>query len=427
MSATQADSYYPSQICTITDEMTYLDAYGTNHCTPATGGAIANWWVDAGWYEVGQPLGAWEEPIRWGQTGTWEPSPTRFPNGLAPLSARAKQLGMGFVLWFEPQRVMPDTTLYTDHPDWLLNAEPIPPEWLGYARLLNFGLPAARDWAIQHIGDLIASQGVTIYREDFNIDPLNFWTYNDPPGRRGITQIQYVEGHLAYWAALRKRFPNLMIDSCASGGRRLDVQTMSLAFGALTDSDDVLHAVGNQLHSYGISFWLPVCGGAAQVSGSPEDEYEARSGMAPCYHLAVALNPGTGSPVVPGPSGGWATLNAMAKEWRGIADGYLGDYYPLTPYSSATNAWMAWQFNGSMSTGKATYTTGFVQAFRRPESTVAQMTLPLRGLQSGTSYVVKDLAAGTTTTMKGSDLMKTGITVTLATAPLGTTITYQAQ
>jgi alpha-galactosidase len=427
VSSAQANQYYvPNFMDTAADELTFLNGYGANHATPATGGGIANWWLDAGWYEVGKALGTWEDQELWAQTGTWTPSPTRFPGGLAPIAQRAKQLGMGFILWFEPQRVMPGTRLYADHPDWLLAGPPNFPEWNGYARLLNFGLPAARDWAIQTIGDLIASQGVTLYREDFNIDPLAFWTQNDPPGRQGITQIQYVEGHLAYWAALRKRFPYLMIDSCASGGRRLDLQTLQLSFGALLDSDYAGHAVGNQVHNYGISYWLPLGGGAAAVDGSPDDLYNARSGMASCYHLSVfVLQPNT----VPGSSATavWDTLGAMSLEWQGISDAYLGDFYPLTAYSLAPDGWMAWQYHGSMAGGTFSANAGFVQAFRRSESTVSSMTFPLRGLGSTTRYLVKDLAAGTSTTQLGSDLMRTGLTVALGSAPAATTITYQAQ
>src|SRR6202011_2481771 len=104
------------------------------------------------------------------------------------------------------------------------------------------------------------------------------WNMGDPPGRRGITQIRHVTGFLAFWDELRRRHPNLLIDCCASGGRRNDVEAMRRAV-PLWRSDDFGDPVGQQCQTYGISLWLPYHGSGM----SPTDPYALRSAMFPSY------------------------------------------------------------------------------------------------------------------------------------------------
>jgi len=396
------------------------------------------WWMDAGWYI--QQRG-------WPQVGTWQIDPKRFPRGFRPISDHAHSRGVKILVWFEPERVMPGTWLYDNHPEWLLKASPnqedrlagmrawsstelggvdpcvshnpttqsrlvagivwepgrmsfhpgpngeysvvrftapesgelavqakflaidkstttdvhilhrgksmfdgqiraahdskttafdgkltaakgesldfvvgwgngthvcdstgleirlIAPSGTTYdaakdfhpeqnpnspwqygylapgsapdsstfkaydrhrklespqggVRLLNLGNPAAREWLTEHIDKLLTEQGIDLYRQDFNMDPLTFWRATDAPDRQGITEIKHVTGLLAYWDELRRRHPDMLIDSCASGGRRNDLETMRRAV-PLWRSDYAFEPVGHQCMTYGISFWLP--------------------------------------------------------------------------------------------------------------------------------------------------------------------------
>ena len=106
-----------------------------------------------------------------------------------------------------------------------------------------------------------AAEGHTldVFRQDFNMDPLDYWNAKDVPGRTGMTQVKHVTGHLAFWDELRKRHPQLWIDSCASGGRRNDLETMRRSVPLLR-SDYQFEPTGNQCQTYGISLWLPYFG-----------------------------------------------------------------------------------------------------------------------------------------------------------------------
>ena len=178
---------------------------------------------------------------------------------------------MKILVWFEPERVAPGTWLSEHHPEWLLSTrhDQRRPGAGNDNRLLNLGNPAARQWLTEHVDKLVTGQGIDLYRQDFNINPLSFWQAADTADRQGITENHYVCGYLAYWDELRRRHPSMLIDSCASGGRRNDLETMRRAV-PLWRSDYAYEAIGHQGMTYGISLWLPYHGtGTVASSAAP--------------------------------------------------------------------------------------------------------------------------------------------------------------
>ena len=108
----------------------------------------------------------------------------RTPLTVVPFWNHARAKGVKTIVWFEPERVQGDTWLAENHPEWIL----------GGARggLLNLVNPEAHRWLTGHIDRLITEQGVDLYRQDFNIDPLSFWQKNDAEDRQGITENHHV-------------------------------------------------------------------------------------------------------------------------------------------------------------------------------------------------------------------------------------------
>jgi alpha-galactosidase len=218
-------------------------------------------WRDAGgdytWYP--SSTGPYHGGDSYLNTGTWEVDPTKYSNGFKPFSDWIHARGMKFLLWFEPERIGdPNSWLGTNHPEWLLPGE-------SHGSIFNEGNPEALNWLTHHIDGLIKSNGIDWYREDMNGEgPLPTWRKHDAPDRQGITENFYAQGHLAYWDALVAANPGLRIDSCASGGRRNDLETMRRAV-PLTRSDFEFTYMpnvvdGNQCQTYGLSSWLPFQG-----------------------------------------------------------------------------------------------------------------------------------------------------------------------
>jgi alpha-galactosidase len=343
-----------------------------------TGLKIDYWWMDAGWYSF---------PTGWWNTGTWDPDPRRFPNGFTPVSKEAHARGVKIIVWFEPERVTAGSWLWEKHSEWLLGKK-------DHDRLLFLGNPEARAWLTDHVARMIAEQGIDTYRQDFNFPPLDIWRANDAEDRQGITEIQHITGYLAYWDELRRRFPSLLIDTCASGGRRLDLETLRRSV-PLWRSDYAYDPPAMQQLTYGLALWMPYFG----TGFNSTDPYIFWSQMTPA--------PGIGLDIERIESDA-AQLRKLTGEWRSIAGLYYGDYYPLTPYSTEPTAWLAWQFNDPAAH------RGMIQAFRRPESPFESARFRLSGLEPDAVYVVRDLDSAAGTKHTGKSLMETGLAVNIS-------------
>ncbi len=350
---------------------------------------IDYWWMDAGWYPF---------QTGWWNTGTWEPDPKRFPRGLRAISDYAHAKGVKTLVWFEPERVYRGTWLSEKHPDWLLGHE-------GDNRLLDLGNPQAREWLTNHIDQLLTEQGIDLYRQDFNFDPLPFWRANDAEDRQGITEIRHVEGYLAYWDELRRRHPNMLIDSCASGGRRNDLETLRRAV-PLWRSDYAYDTTAMQDFTYGMATWIPYFGTGVNTF----DAYGFRSQMTPALALGWDLRRKDRD---------YNSLRRIMAQWRQVADFYYGDYYPLLPYTTSDKEWLAWQFD------RPEEGDGMVQVFRRPECSYETARLKLRGLEPTAHYKITNLDATGSTEISGKELTEQGLQVSLNHQPDSAVITYK--
>jgi alpha-galactosidase len=366
------------------------------------------WWMDAGWYPC-----RLDGKNRWAVTGTWEPDPERFPRGLRAICDHAHAKGIKTLVWFEPERVVTGTWL-GGQSGWLLHppVQQQNPAW--HTFLLNLGHPEARRWLINHTSKVLREQAIDLYRQDFNIDPLPFWRKADAPDRQGITENHYVTGYLTFWTTLRKRFPNMLIDSCASGGRRNDLETMRLSVPLHKTDYHYADNATKQAFHHTLNAWLPYFG-AYVLPVDDVDTYAFRSSLAPMTMLTYDLRRRDAD---------WPKLKALTEEWRRLTatDYFYGDYYPLTPYNRDEREWIAWQHDRP-DTG-----IGLVQAFRRKDCAVAAVTLRLRGLDPEATYaVVNQDAPNAPQSLSGRALMETGLALTATQAPQAILVAYRRE
>jgi alpha-galactosidase len=341
---------------------------------------LSYWWMDAGWYST--------DGI-WSHVGTWKVDAKRFPRGLRAVSDHAHAHGIKTIVWFEPERISAGSWLWNQHPDWLLGDNPD-------QRLINWGNPDALKWASEYFSQFITDQGVDLYRQDYNFAPLPYWRAADQPDRQGITEIRYVEGFLAYWDYLRRAHPGMLIDSCAGGGRRNDLETARRSIPLLR-SDYLFEPLGQQGHTYGMAAWLPYQGTGVMVT----DPYGFRSSMTAAVTGGYDVRKGDVD---------FPALRQRLSEWRSVAALFLADYYPLSPYSLSETAWMIWQFN------RPEKDDGMVQAFRRARSADSS-TVRLRGLRESSTYVVTSIDGGPDRVLSGRLLMNEGLPITIAAQP----------
>ncbi len=394
------------------------------------------YWIDAGWYGKGK---WWQNP------GNWEVKDYLYPQGFKPISDLLHASGKKLLLWFEPERVCADTPWYKEHSAWLLDVPKerkvyrgfdgkgewdvaqTDPRWVPNEsarnqmqdgdKLFNLAIPEARQFITDFISSKIDEFGLDCFRNDANIAPLEYWRAADTPDRMGITEIRWVEGFYAFWDELRSRHPNLIIDDCASGGRRIDLETISRST-ALSRTDFVGHPLANQCHTHGLLQWVPL---NTTIAGNltTHNEYEIRSAMTAglCYGLFS-----TGD--VPQPEFNYAAfpfddVKKSVEQYLSIQKYFYGDFYPLTEYTQADDAWFAYQLD-LPDAGE-----GIVVVVKRPQSNFTQAMFTLQGLTAGADYEIVNLDTNQNGFMRGSDLASTGLGVTLLGKPDSVVFKYQ--
>lgn len=177
----------------------------------------------------------------------------KLPNGLAPIGEECKKNDIQLLLWFEPERVVAGTWLDQNHPEWLLRrADPNDPNIL-----FNYANPEALEWMTERINKIIKESGVNIYRQDFNYDPRPSWEFHETEDRIGAIENLHIQGYYKLWDEIILRNPGLWIDSCASGGRRNDPETLRRAVPLhYTDVEYGVHPVKQKQHRYMFE-WIP--------------------------------------------------------------------------------------------------------------------------------------------------------------------------
>jgi alpha-galactosidase len=348
-------------------------------------------WLDAGWYSCKGNM--------WWQVGNWTPNKENFPNGLKPVTDAAHNVGAKFLLWFEPERVTPETQFAGKNPDWLLNLSG------NNNTLFNLGNDEARLWLTDYISNFLKNEGIDYYRQDFNFNPMPYWEANDRPDRTGISEIRYIEGLYAFWDSLLARFPNLLIDNCASGGRRIDLETISRSSPLWRTDYQYGEPNGSQCHTYGLNFYLPLHG-TGNFSISP---YHFRSNMSSSLVINWDINSKEHS--VP-------ELQKYFQDFKRLRPYFYEDYYPLTGYMTGDNAWMAYQLNRQKSND------GVVFAFRRQDCQNATITVKLRGLDEKSNYEVFYEDYEIKAKISGAELLK-GIDISIPTKPGSLLISYK--
>ncbi|MFZ4397285.1 MAG: NPCBM/NEW2 domain-containing protein [Kiritimatiellia bacterium] len=360
------------------------------------------WWIDAGWYECRTDKGLGER--RWYLTGTWKPDPARFPRGLKPISDHAAKAGADLLLWFEPERATEGSELDVKHPDWLLTDGK---GWYG-SRLLNLGDSNCRKWLTERVCRLIRDNGIKIYRQDFNFEALPRWQAEEADDRRGMTENLHVQGYLRYWDDLLARNPGLWIDSCASGGRRNDLETMRRAVPLhYTDYGYGDHPVKLAFHRT-LCEWIPYFKeftSSWDIQGNTRfdpqvDSFSFHCGIAPMLFATLDIRREDYD---------FALAAKMIAIWRQVADLFLtGDFYALTPYHRSPGQWVARQFD------RPEEGRGFIQGIRLPKAPEETLVVYPRGLRPDVVYRFENPETGEIRELTGVAVQQHGFVFALS-------------
>lgn len=353
-------------------------------------------WMDAGWYGADTKPSPNEYEGDWYEhTGDWRISSKIHPEGLLDVAKRIKDNNRKFLLWVEPERCIKTTPKCIENPEYFIFME-------GEGNtILNLGNPDALEYCIETISGLIKDLDLKCYRQDFNVEPLPFWRKNDSENRRGITEIKHIMGLYKFWDTILERFPDLIIDNCAGGGRRIDIETLRRSVplwrsDAQCPSDPVVEIT--QAHNMNHSLWYPY---SATGCGRVVDTYRVRSsyagGMGIGYFYSAQENFAYDDEACD-----W--LKGICEEYLKIRPYFYGDIYHLTKPTADETTWAAVQWD------RPENGDGMVQVTRREYSPYTESVFMLKGIKPDKNYIFTDLDGGEFT-LSGKDIAENGFCV----------------
>jgi alpha-galactosidase len=340
--------------------------------------------------------------------GDWEVDKTKFPNGLTSMIQRINDLGMKFGIWIEPESVNLKTDVYRQHPDWILSF-PNRRKELPYRVFLNLAKEEVYQHLLNSFTKLLKENKIDFIKWDQN-------TYLTEPGwmdapievQREV-RIRYVENLYRLITELRKRFPNVWFESCASGGGRVDYGMMSKMDQQWT-SDEAI-ALNRIFIQYGYLNFLPANTMVSWVIDQIGSEWQQPTSLSYKFDVSMAGVLGIGSDIRK-----WTTVEkeiakakiALYKKIRPLVQQGV-NYRLASPFESNR---CALQYNAEDKNSAVVICYNLAKYL--PQSQLVDRgssVLPLKGLDPLTKYLVKKaedpLDKGTVYT--GELLMKIGL------------------
>ncbi|HXF63898.1 MAG TPA: alpha-galactosidase [Caldilineaceae bacterium] len=188
--------------------------------------------LDAGWFGPTDPATHWYH-----YRGDWDlVNTTRFPSGMRALADHVHRHGMRFGLWCEIEGLGKDAALATTHPEFVAARDGAR---LGY---VCFGNPAVQEWAFATLDRLITGYGCDWIKLDFNLDPGAGCNRTDHGHGAGDGLFEHYRGYYRTLERVRARHPEVILESCSSGGLRIDLGLLQRTYMTfLSDPDWPVH------------------------------------------------------------------------------------------------------------------------------------------------------------------------------------------
>jgi alpha-galactosidase len=334
--------------------------------------------------------------------GDWVEDPRKLPHGLAGLSERVRALGLRFGLWMEPEMVSPNSDLYRAHPDWCLHA-PGMPRLTGRNQLvLDMGRAEVQEYVYQAVAGALTRSQADYIKWDMNRNFSPAATPTLPPARQRETAHRYMLGLYAVLERLTAAFPQVLFESCASGGGRFDLGM--LYYMPQTWCSDNTDAHDRCFIQYGTSLLFPPSAMGAHISAVPNHQTGRVTTLETRSAVAMGGTYGFELDLTQMDEAELARMQALLTRVKSVRDTLLyGHYYRLwNPYIGYGAAWMSISPCGQQAV---------VTAVRfRSAANGGPEVLRLRGLDEAARYTVRE----TGEVLGGDELMNLGLPLQFA-------------
>lgn len=331
--------------------------------------------------------------------GDWVDNRTVLPGGIAGLSEKVEEMGLQFGLWFEPEMLNRDSDLFRAHPEWVMQT---PDRRMTHGRnefVLDYGRKEVVDYIFDRMADILRTSKISYIKWDMNRSITEAFSRVLPADRQGEVFHRYILGVYDLYERLTAAFPQVLFESCASGGGRFDPGLLYYApQGWASDDSDAVERLKIQ---YGTSLCYPISSIGAHVSASPNEQVfrntplRTRANVA-CfgtfgYELDLQLLDESEKAQV-------REQVAFMKEYRSVLQ--FGTFYRLvSPFDGNFAAWM------TVSEDKKTAIVGWYKLLNEVNGPYRRVKLC--GLDEATAYTINGKDA-----CLGDELMHIGLITT---------------
>jgi len=329
--------------------------------------------------------------------GDWFFDKKKLPNGLNGLGNQIEQQGMQFGLWVEPEMISKESRLYKKHPDWLLGAQY---ELLSHGRnqfILDLTKKEVRDYLFEILSNILRSSPIQYVKWDMNRNMSEIGSDSLPKERQGEVAHRYVLGLYELLEKLTDEFPNVLFESCASGGNRFDPGM--LFYMPQTWTSDNTDAIERLKIQYGTSFVYPLSSMGAHVSSVPNHQVRRMTPIHTRFHVAMFGAFGYELDVTKLSDDEKEQIQNQVyfyKKNRSLIQ--FGTFYRLlSPFEGNDTAWMV------VSKDQSEAIVAFYRTLAKPNPGLVQ--LKLAGLDENKMYRLE----GTNQVFGGDELMYAGI------------------
>ena len=202
--------------------------------------------------------------------GDWYVNKEKFPNGIDELIDNVNKLGMDFGIWVEPEMVNPDSDLYRTHPDWAYHFEHRNADELRHQLVLNMTRGDVQNYIFECLDNLLENHNIKYIKWDMNRSITECYSSKLPSDRQGEVFHRYILGVYDLYERLTNEFPEVLFESCASGGGRFDPGMLYYApQGWTSDDSDAIERLKIQ---YGTSMCYPLSSMGSHVSVVPNHQ-----------------------------------------------------------------------------------------------------------------------------------------------------------
>lgn len=331
--------------------------------------------------------------------GDWFVNEKKMNGSMAQLAEKIHRMGMKFGLWFEPEMVNKDSNLYREHPDWILST---PGRHISHGRnqyILDFSRAEVVDAIYGQMEKILEDAPISYIKWDMNRCMSEVYSHTASAADQGKVMHQYILGVYRLYEKLTGRFPEILFESCASGGSRFDPGLLYYAPQAWT-SDDT-DAVERCKIQYGTSLVYPVSSMGSHVSAVPNHQVlrntslKMRADVAYFGTFGYELNPNS---LTEAEREAIKKQTAFMKEHRSLIQ--YGTFYRLqSPFAGNEMAWMV------VSEDKKEAIVGWYR-FLEPIN-IGYRSVRLQGLDPKLPYQISDMEMA----LYGDELMQAGLIV----------------